>query len=71
MAMYINFVTAPYAAPVTSMAMLFFYSGLTSEVGWAKRSVPIISAEFILRLYAGKRACATPKFILTPVYHAV
>jgi hypothetical protein len=28
MAIYIYFVTAPYAAPGTWMAMLFFYSGL-------------------------------------------
>jgi hypothetical protein len=32
MAMYINFVTDPYAAPVTSMAMLFFYNGLTVKM---------------------------------------
>jgi hypothetical protein len=28
MAIYLDFVTAPYAAPGTKMAMLFFYSGL-------------------------------------------
>jgi len=28
LAIYIDFVTAPYAAPVNSLAMLFFYSGL-------------------------------------------
>jgi len=28
MAIYIYFVTAPYAAPGVIMAMLFFYSGL-------------------------------------------
>jgi len=30
LAIYIDFVTAPYAAPVNSLAMLFFYSGLVS-----------------------------------------
>lgn len=31
MAIYINFITAPYAALVHSMAMLFFYSGLETK----------------------------------------
>ncbi|MFH2124077.1 MAG: hypothetical protein ABIJ50_11420 [Pseudomonadota bacterium] len=31
MAIYIYFVTAPYAAPGVKMAMLFFYSGLISN----------------------------------------
>jgi hypothetical protein len=31
MAIYIDFVTAPYAASGIKMAMLFFYSGLMSN----------------------------------------
>jgi hypothetical protein len=33
MAIYIYFVTAPYAAPGVKMAMLFFYSGLVPYIG--------------------------------------
>ena len=42
MAIYIYFVTAPYAAPTNSTAILFFYSGLilktavTLSKGWGK-----------------------------------
>jgi len=54
LAIYIDFVTAPYAAPVNSLAMLFFYSGLLLipeiEVeGWWTNLV--LPEEQIIRLY--------------------
>jgi len=47
LAIYIDFVTAPYAAPVNSLAMLFFYSGLLLK----SAAVPI--ATLMSRLLTG------------------
>jgi hypothetical protein len=46
-------------------------TSMAGKYGQPQRTMKVIrtkGTEFILRLYAGKRACETPKFILSPVF---